>query len=289
MTLQDLFQPLLAVDDFLLFKSIMVQNNIRLNKEAEKALEQEKAAHRYKNQDQEQQSKLNKRNEESNQGVPAQGEVSSGTQNDDELLAQVLLQSRIEYERKVSAEEKEFETLLRRATEESLKCYEMELKVKSLKSPPSDSNTNAAAIPQTSTDSLAVLPSLDIDTATPKSDFTAPDVNPSIANTQLIDNSTDSNSSSETLLSDIAMPAITPSDLHDKGSTKSDGPTVSPHQHMTMATTPSTVASGPSIKGKGPKISDSGQDSAILWLASARAETTAAQQGTQVCTCSFKI
>lgn len=79
---------------------MMVKRNIQLNQEAENELHKQHDV---------------KRNEKS-------------VSEDEELLAKVLLQSKLEHERKIQEEEEEFQRLLRQATEESLKSYEEEIK-----------------------------------------------------------------------------------------------------------------------------------------------------------------
>jgi hypothetical protein len=107
---EDLFRPLLAIDDFLLFKSIMVERNFQLNDEVEMHL----------------QSTRKKEEERQNEISPII--TDEVTTDEDKMLAEVLLKSRLEYDEKIKQEDEDFHRLMRQATEDSLKLYEDELK-----------------------------------------------------------------------------------------------------------------------------------------------------------------
>ncbi|XP_041346643.1 cilia- and flagella-associated protein 36-like, partial [Gigantopelta aegis] len=105
-----LFQPLLAVDDFLLFKSIMVQRNLQLDEEVLKNLQDSETSPIH------------------NKEVSSTPTSSTHVNEEDKILQDILLKSKIEHEQHVQQEEEQFQKLIRQATEESLKTYELEVK-----------------------------------------------------------------------------------------------------------------------------------------------------------------
>lgn len=109
---QHLFQYLLAMDDFLLFKRIMVQRNTELNEEAMKLVSN---------------SKLYLEIQSSQKdGFRHQDETDSlKNEQDDRVLADILLKSKAEHEDWKQLEEEE-QRFIQQATEASLQTYKIE-------------------------------------------------------------------------------------------------------------------------------------------------------------------
>ena len=253
----------MAVDDFLLFKSIMVQRNVHLNVEAEKALEQQQQTAKHNNNQLLPKEQLGRENETAEE-KPAEA-TSEGTQDDDELLARILIESKIEYERQVSQEEEEFAKLLRQATDESLKCYEMEIKAQHyLSLPTADVKTDTledSVLPAPAD----ALPSPDIGSTTQDID---PPHSPMTTELQLEQDNVPHESSEE------------PSDI--KATIPSIQNTTATGSHEDKRS-PTEPAIGVCVNASGSKdATRTSQDSAILWLESAKAEAATSHEGTQV-------
>lgn len=110
----------------------MVSNNLRLNREAEEKLRVLNRIEQYTTSSMDYYNNGKTTLPPNKECLPTKddsGEQYSSPEPDEEkVLAQVLLQSKLEYDRGVEEEEREFQKLIRAATEESLKCYEMEFK-----------------------------------------------------------------------------------------------------------------------------------------------------------------
>ena len=98
------------MDDFLLFKSIMVQRNLQLDEEVLKNLQDSETSPIH------------------NKEVSSTPTSSTHVNEEDKILQDILLKSKIEHEQHVQQEEEQFQKLIRQATEESLKTYELEVK-----------------------------------------------------------------------------------------------------------------------------------------------------------------
>lgn len=248
----------MAVDDFLLFKSIMVQRNIRLNEEAEKAFEKQQKTAKPHNEYQ----LLSKKTKNENKKEKPTGATSEDTQNDnDEELVRILIESKIEYERQVSQEEEEFARLIRQATDESLKCYEMEMKAQHyLNSPTADVKATPLEDP--------VLPA-------PADALQSPDIG---STTQ-----EDIDPPHSPMRAEVEQDTVPPESTEEsKATIPSVQSTITTGSHEEESSPTSTKpAIGVHVNASGSKESTS-QDSALSWLESAKAEAATSHKSTQV-------
>uniref|UniRef100_A0A1X7VFP3 Cilia- and flagella-associated protein 36 n=1 Tax=Amphimedon queenslandica TaxID=400682 RepID=A0A1X7VFP3_AMPQE len=270
---KELFKPLMAVEDFLLFKSIMVQRNIRLNEEAEKAFEKQQQAAKHNKY----QLLSKKREKNENMKEKPTGATSEDTQYDDEELARILIESKIEYERQVSQEEEEFARLLRQATEESLKYYETEMKTQHYLNLPT---AHVKATPLED----SVLPAPGDSQSPDIGSTTHEDIDPphSPMRAEIEQDTVPPESTEESKATIPSVQNTTTAGSQSKATNSSvqGTTTTGPHEEESSITS-TKPAIGVHINASESKDSTS-QDSALLWLESAKAETAISHESTQV-------